>query len=77
MYLTSLSHTIVSGEVRSNSARNRLVLRVVMTGRNVGVAGEGLWRLKAFGSPNSDGSGQRIGEVQQVILCKICNSFEH
>lgn len=64
--LTSLSHTVESGEVNSQTARNPLTLRVQMTARNVGVAGEGLWRLKAFGSRNDDGSGERIGEVNQV-----------
>ncbi|PIK60695.1 alpha-2 collagen [Apostichopus japonicus] len=65
--LTSLSHTVESGEVNSQTARNPLTLRVQMTARNVGVAGEGLWRLKAFGSRNDDGSGERIGEVNQVL----------
>lgn len=66
VYLTSLTHTITSGSVNSRTAQNPLTLRVEMTGRNVGVAGEGLWRLRAFGSSNRDGSGRRIGEDEQV-----------
>lgn len=67
VHLTSLTHTITSGAVNSRTTQNPLTLRVEMTGRNVGVAGEGLWRLRAFGSSNGDGSGRRIGEVEQVL----------
>ena len=34
----------------------------------IGVSGQNLWKLSMWGSGNEDGSGERIGLVDQVIL---------
>ena len=43
-------------------------MEVSVRGQGIGVAGEGLWAMRAFGSSNPDGSGQRFSQRAQVCL---------
>ena len=42
-------------------------LNLEINGAGVGVSGINLWKLSMWSSANADGSGQRIGFVEQVM----------
>lgn len=61
-----VQNTLMNGALDPYTNSNPIRMKVSVTGAEVGVAGQGLWRLRAFGSNNRDGSGTRYSETLQV-----------
>ncbi|XP_038058442.1 uncharacterized protein LOC119729773 [Patiria miniata] len=58
---------LVRGSVVDGSPTNRFVLRSSMLSPDLGISGDDLWQMTAFGSRNADGVGQRYYEQAQVL----------
>lgn len=58
----------IQNTITNDAAKNPISLDVSVNASNVGVAGSNLWVLSAFGSSNDDGSGEKFGEVRQVLM---------
>ena len=67
----NVADTVLSGGIVDSRASNPYSMDVSIRGAGVGVAGQGLWRMRAFGSSNADGSGQRFSERAQVSTSRI------
>ncbi|XP_030855714.1 alpha-2 collagen isoform X1 [Strongylocentrotus purpuratus] len=65
--ITRVQDTVLSGTVIDGRDSNAYSMDVAISGAGVGVAGNGLWKLNAFGSSNANGAGQRYSERSQVL----------
>ena len=58
---------LVKGSIVDGRRSNRLQLRASIDSTDSGIEGDDLWKMKAYGSTNSDGSGVRYNELDQVL----------
>ncbi|XP_072173534.1 uncharacterized protein [Diadema setosum] len=65
--ITNVGNRVRSGTVLDGRYSNPYSMEVSIRGQGVGVAGDGLWAMRAFGSSRMDGSGRRYSERTQVL----------
>lgn len=64
--IINVGNRVLSGGLLNERYSNPFSMEVAIRGQGVGVAGEGLWAMSAFGSSNMNGLGQRYSERNQV-----------
>ena len=58
---------LTRGRIVDGRRSNRFELRSSVFSPELGISGDDLWRMTAFGSGNFDGSGRRYNERAQVL----------
>ena len=65
--LRNLQSEIESGTIVDNRRQNPFEIPVSFEGGPIGVTGENLWKLTAYGSQSAEGTGTKYNQQAQVL----------